>query len=429
MRLKPTPEHVEVVGTYGVDFDVPVNGQPPQMSSMVQMNTAMRLPVGVAGALMPDAHPSAASLPVGGVALLENAISPKMVGPDISCSMRFTPLQGVSVADARKYQQAFLTAIVHGTHFGPGAAIFADGRIREHAIMDDSAWGDLPQALSQKSPAWPKSANPTSLKEIAQSQLDSSGSGNHFVDLVVATSRQEKTAVWPFAMGEEFVALISHSGSRGAGYKLAKYYGRLSSTETSHVATGIPQGYEWLSMSGAAGQEYFYFMKLLGRYAEANHQLIHEHFLTNSGLCPIRNSDGSIYHIYNRHNYAWEDGNGRYLHRKGATPAESGSLGVIPGSCASPLYIVQGLGNAATLNSASHGAGRVGSRTAAKAACDIAAVQAEWERLGIVMHGVATDETHKAYKDIRRIIKLQEGTLVDVLAEAMPVTVVMGGKS
>jgi len=146
MRLKPTPEHVEVVGTYGVDFDVPVNGQPPQMSSMVQMNTAMRLPVGVAGALMPDAHPSAASLPVGGVALLENAISPKMVGPDISCSMRFTPLQGVSVADARKYQQAFLTAIVHGTHFGPGAAIFADGRIREHAIMDDSAWGDLPQA-------------------------------------------------------------------------------------------------------------------------------------------------------------------------------------------------------------------------------------------------------------------------------------------
>jgi tRNA-splicing ligase RtcB len=293
LEMNREPAAFKMIGVPGVDFDQLVDGRPPRMSSQEQMKTAMRLPVAVGGAMLPDAHPSRASLPVGGVALLDNAISPKMVGPDISCSMRFTPLQGITPEDARRHQKTLLVAIVKATHFGPGVALFGDGRRREHPVMNDPAWADLPSHLRQ-------------LKHVAQDQLGSSGSGNHFVDLVVLTSQHGRSPDWPFDEGQELVALISHSGSRGAGFKLAQYYGRLSEKETKITAVNVPRGYEWLSMNGEGGREYLHFMQLLGRYAEANHELIHTHFMLNSGLQPFLNQDGSVYHVYNQHNFAWQ---------------------------------------------------------------------------------------------------------------------------
>src|SRR5438034_6246911 len=106
-------------------------------------------------------------------------------------------------------------------------------------------------------------------------------------------------------------------------------------------------------------------MELMGRYAAANHALIHNHMASNLGAEVLLD-------LENHHNFAWKerhaiDGVERevVVHRKGATPAGVGVLGIIPGSMASPGFLVRGRGNVASLKSASHGAGRVMSRTKA----------------------------------------------------------------
>jgi tRNA-splicing ligase RtcB len=118
----------------------------------------------------------------------------------------------------------------------------------------------------------------------------------------------------------------------------------------------------WLPLDDADGQEYWAAMKLMGRYAAANHALIHKHIARKLGAHMILD-------IENHHNFAWKEthvvnGEERELivHRKGATPAGTGVLGIIPGSMASPGYVVRGKGSSDSLHSASHGAGRVMSR-------------------------------------------------------------------
>src|SRR6185503_2880812 len=118
----------------------------------------------------------------------------------------------------------------------------------------------------------------------------------------------------------------------------------------------------WLSLDSDAGQEYWRAMNLMGDYAAANHDVIHR---LVSKLLGARIIAG----VENHHNFAWkEEHGGRELivHRKGATPAGQGVLGVIPGSMATPGFVVRGKGETQSLESASHGAGRVMSRTAAR---------------------------------------------------------------
>ena len=155
----------------------------------------------------------------------------------------------------------------------------------------------------------------------------------------------------------EYLALLSHSGSRGTGAQVAQHYSRLARElhpelpqELSHLA--------WLDLSTEAGQEYWAAMELMGRYAAANHALIHAHIARALGV-EVRLD------IENHHNFAWRerhrlpDGSEAevIVHRKGATPAGVGVLGIIPGSMGTPGYVVRGKGVAASLNSAAHGAG------------------------------------------------------------------------
>src|SRR5690606_39216977 len=118
----------------------------------------------------------------------------------------------------------------------------------------------------------------------------------------------------------------------------------------------------WLDLSTEPGQEYMAAMNLMGEYAAANHAIIHRKIAKALGAKALAG-------VENHHNFAWtetHDGREVVVHRKGATPAGAGVPGVIPGSMASPGYVVRGKGNAASLDSASHGAGRAMSRTAAK---------------------------------------------------------------
>jgi len=182
--------------------------------------------------------------------------------------------------------------------------------------------------------------------------------------------------------------------------------------EVSHLA--------WLHMKSDDGQAYWAAMNLMGKYAAANHELIHKRVAKDAGLTRVA-------HVENHHNFAWyeeHDGRGVYVHRKGATPAGAGVLGVIPGSMASPGYVVRGKGNAASLMSASHGAGRLMSRTAARE-------KFRWNQLrpllaerGIELLSAGIDENPHVYKDIDTVMAAQSD-LVEVVARFDPKIVKM----
>jgi tRNA-splicing ligase RtcB len=262
---------------------------------------------------------------------------------------------------------------------------------------------------------WQLTTQLRGLQARAAEQLGTSGSGNHFAELVIG-ERLDPASDLPAT----FCGLLTHSGSRKVGHAIATAAIRLAAQETRQVAQ-VPKLYEWLSLDSEAGQEYWQAMELAGDVARANHQVIHAAFARRARLRPLPV-------IENHHNFAWRDGD-RVLHRKGATPAEAGTLGVIPGSMASPSYIVEGLGNPDALHSAAHGAGRVGSRTQARNTIAIAAVRQLLAQQDVLVEGLSVDEAPQAYKDIERVMQLQVAAgLVRPLARMRPIAVIMAGE-
>jgi tRNA-splicing ligase RtcB (3'-phosphate/5'-hydroxy nucleic acid ligase) len=387
---------ITVYGEIGKDID-------PEAYS--QLEKACELPVSISGVLLPDAHVGYA-LPVGGVAALDNAVSPAFVGFDIACRMKMSILD-ITPEQFEKERKSLARVLNGVTSFGLGAD-FSDGK-REHAVMDDPRWNEIPKARE--------------LKDKAAKQLGSSGSGNHFADIMVGEVIRNKKWL-PLKKGDTFVALLTHSGSRGTGYQIASHYKNIAELRTQESHKGISKNYAWLSLDEDEGREYWNAMHLMGNYASANHELIHEHFSRESGLKALAQFE-------NHHNFAWEkeDEGGRkmIIHRKGATPAEKGVVGIIPGSMGTPSYLVEGLGCRESLWSSSHGAGRTMSRTQAKKNHDEAEYRAFLKQSDILTIGVARDETYQCYKDIGRVMELQEGVLVESAAVMHPRVVIMGG--
>jgi tRNA-splicing ligase RtcB len=180
----------------------------------------------------------------------------------------------------------------------------------------------------------------------------------------------------------------------------------------------------WLSLDDADGQEYWAAMNLMGRYAAANHACIHKYIAKKLGAHVILD-------IENHHNFAWKEThkvNGEtrevIVHRKGATPAGAGVLGIIPGSMASPGYVVRGKGSSESLHSASHGAGRVMSRTKALQSFTWSAVKKQLAAAGVELLSAGLDEVPGVYKDIAQVMAAQTD-LVDVLGRFDPKLVKM----
>ena len=391
-RAEAVPIHA--FGQATIDFESQVYGQ---------IETAARLPVAVTAAIMPDGHPGYA-LPIGGVIGLDHAVSPSFVGYDIACRMTLTVLD-LSPETFLRQRNEIANDMRTVSRFGVGSA-FKKSEIRQHAVMDDPLWSDIP-VLRHFMP-------------LAEEQLGTSGGGNHFFDALIGEVLAE--ADWmPLPVGAHFVALMTHSGSRGTGNQLAQRYQKLAESETRLIARGVPQGYGWLSLDSQAGQEYWAVMQLMGRYAQANHHLIHDHFLKRSHLHQLARWE-------NHHNFAFLE-NGLVVHRKGATPAEKGRIGIIPGSSGTASYLVEGLGNPESLNSSSHGAGRPRSRTASRQQHNPRLFQDHMRQQDILSFGVEPDETYLAYKDIEHVMALQEGTLVRTIARLYPRVVIMGGRA
>ncbi len=361
-------------------------------SALDQMRRAVTLPVAVKGALMPDAH-TGYGLPIGGVLAVKDAVIPYAVGVDIACRMRLTVLDMPLSALSRK-RDKLIQALERETRFGLGAGFEKEDR-RDHAVMEDN-WNVCRLTNGLKGKAW--------------RQLGSSGGGNHFVEfgelILDAPALGLEKGSW--------LALLSHSGSRGTGEEVAGHYSRLAMS----LRPGLPRELKhlaWLDRDSAEGNEYWAAMQLMGAYAAANHELIHQHVLDALGA-------EALAHVENHHNFAWEeehDGETVIVHRKGATPAGKGVLGIVPGSMGSPGFVVRGKGNADALDSCSHGAGRLMGRTAAIKQLDREAVRRFLEDQGVHLISGGLDEAPMAYKDIHAVMAAQ-ADLVEVLARFDP---------
>jgi tRNA-splicing ligase RtcB len=381
---------------WGADLDA---------QSLQQMRNACRLPVSLRGALMPDAHVGY-GLPIGGVLATDNAVIPYAVGVDIACRMKLSILD-LPADTLEKQPDRLRRAIEEETVFGVGAEF---RRRRAHEVIDED-WGVSPITGHYK--------------DKAHAQLGTSGSGNHFVEFGTLTLERADLGLEPGV----YLALLSHSGSRGTGALVAEHYSRLARRlhpelpkELSYLA--------WLDLDRHEGQEYFAAMELMGRYAAANHAVIHRHIVRHLGARVLAG-------VENHHNFAWVEehevpgptpGSTErrrvIVHRKGATPAGKGVLGMIPGSMAAPGYVVRGKGSEESLQSAAHGAGRVMSRTKALATYRWAAVRDYLEHRGVTVISAGLDEVPFVYKDIDQVMA-QQSDLVEAVARFDPKLVKM----
>jgi tRNA-splicing ligase RtcB (3'-phosphate/5'-hydroxy nucleic acid ligase) len=363
-----------------------------------QMEIAMKLPVTVAGALMPDAH-QGYGLPIGGVLATDNVVIPYGVGVDIGCRMCLTtyPLDEKFLQRNRSNLKQML---LDNTCFGRETF----QRPKEHEVLDRKVFDEI--TILRK------------LQGRAVMQIGSSGSGNHFVEFGLLELGDVND--WKLAAGK-YVAVLSHSGSRGLGAEIARHYTKLA--KELCLLPGEAANLAWLDLNSDAGQEYWIAMNLAGDYASANHHHIHERMAKELGEKPL-------FMVENHHNFAWKekliDGTEVIVHRKGATPAGIGALGIIPGSMTAPGFVVKGKGKAEALNSASHGAGRAMSRSAAKNSITYKMIKQELEKAGVDLIGGGVDEAPGAYKDIRKVMHYQD-ELVDVLGEFTPKIVRMCG--
>ena len=220
-----------------------------------------------------------------------------------------------------------------------------------------------------------------------------------------------------------YVALLSHSGSRGTGASVCDHYSKLAVNQFPDLPSELKR-LAWLSLDSLEGQEYWNAMELMGHYAAANHACIHKYIAAHLGVQVMLD-------LENHHNFAWKEkhvigGVERevIVHRKGATPAGAGVLGIIPGSMATPGFVVSGKGNSASLNSASHGAGRAMSRKAANEKFNWKEVNRFLQQQGVTLISAGLDEVPLAYKNIREVMAAQKD-LVTVLGEFMPKLVKM----
>ncbi|MEN0051069.1 MAG: RtcB family protein, partial [Bacteroidota bacterium] len=328
----------------------------------------------------------------------ENAIIPYAVGVDIGCRMALT-IYDRSPEFLNENSERLVEMLKENTRFGFNS--FDDPM--DDAVLDNALFQEVKVVKH--------------LKDKARKQIGSSGSGNHFVEFGIVEIKDENNE-FNLPLGR-YLGVLFHSGSRGFGANIAKHYTKLAMEncrlpkDAKHLA--------WLDMDSEAGMEYWLAMNLAGDYASACHDHIHRRLATALGENPIAK-------VENHHNFAWKeqlaDGREVIVHRKGATPAGKGVLGIIPGSMTSPGYIVRGRGNVLAVNSASHGAGRLMSRTKAKKSFNHKMLKEHLKEKEVTLIGGGLDEAPFAYKNINEVMNFQTD-LVDILGSFTPKVVRM----
>lgn len=360
-----------------------------------QMDMAMRLPVSVAGALMPDAH-AGYGLPIGGVLATDGVVIPYAVGLDIGCGMGLS-LYECDPSYIEKNRETIVNCLRDNTAFG------MDGVLRSKhydKLFDRKEFSEIP--ILKK------------LRDKAVRQLGTSGGGNHFVDVCIANLNEGN----PFGKQGEFAAILSHSGSRGFGAAIAEHFTNIAK-ETCRLpkAAGM---FAWLDMGSEDGILYWTCMNIAAEYASLCHEIIHN----NVGSC-MRSKPFAYVHTH--HNLAWleeVDGCRLVVHRKGASQAHKGQCVVIPSSMCDYGVIGVGLGCRDSLASASHGTGRVMSRQDARNTVSRHFLKKHLAENRVTLVGGSVEEAPQAYRKMDDVLPMLK-ECVEVVGKIEPKICIM----
>ena len=351
-------------------------------------------------AIMPDVH-AGMGMPIGGVLACKDVVIPNAVGVDIGCGMCAVK-SNYKVTDIS--QDVLRKKIMNG--------------IRQRIPL-----GMAHHTQPQPETCLPNGHEVERMEVVKRRQsaivyeVGTLGGGNHFIEL----QKDEEGNLW----------VMLHSGSRNLGKLVCEHYNKLAQQLNARWHTVVDEKLRlpFLPVGSVEFKNYWAEMQYCIDFALCNRSLMMQRVqevladaLPGIAFEPMINI---------AHNYAaWENHYGKnvIVHRKGATLAREGMVGIIPGSQGTASYIVEGLGNAASFNSCSHGAGRVLSRTAAIASLDLQAEVAQLEAKGIV-HAIRSQddmqEATGAYKDIEEVIANQTD-LIKVKTKLLPIAVIKG---
>jgi len=352
--------------------------------AMEQFEGAMAQPFAIKGALLPDVH-AGYSLPIGAAVATDGVIVPAWVGYDIGCGM-CAEMTDFSLQNVRDHAQEIYEGIYKAVPVG-----------FKHNLAD-SEWGhagEIPRT----------SVMHDIFSRNGFKQLGTLGGGNHFIEL----GYDEEERVW----------IIVHSGSRGIGHTTATHYMRLTSRDGK-----AREGHFGFSVNSEEGKDYIKDLNFCLEFALANRNLIIWRVVDVLSKCLDQKSYGLSCRINRNHNHA-ELKDGLWIHRKGATHAEEGMLGVIPGNMRDGSFIVRGKGNSESLCSSSHGAGRVLGRKEAQRQLDMG--DFTFSMLGVTANvsKATLDESPEAYKNIFDVMD-QQKDLVEVLHHIKPIINIKG---
>jgi tRNA-splicing ligase RtcB (3'-phosphate/5'-hydroxy nucleic acid ligase) len=349
-------------------------------------------------AMMPDSH-EGYGMPIGGVLATNGVIVPNAVGVDIGCGMCAvkTSISEISVDKLKKIISRARKMVPLG---------FNHHKNKQPLNLMPSTDGLISGGIVEKE------------FDNALTQIGTLGGGNHFIEIQKGSDGH----VW----------IMMHSGSRNFGLKVAEHYNKLAKklNEKWHVSVDKSKDLAFLPIETAQAENYFKEMQYCVDFAFANRKLM----MSNIELA-FEEQFGSNYSnlefINIAHNYArWENhfGSNVIVHRKGATSACEGEIGIIPGSQGTKSYIVMGKGQPDSFKSCSHGAGRLIGRKQAQRSLNLKDEIAKMDKLGII-HAIRTqkdlDEAPGAYKNIDIVMENQKD-LVDILVELKPLAVIKG---
>lgn len=380
-------------------------------ATLRQFENCLKVGNVVGGVLCADGH-YGYSQPVGGVVVYDGQIAPSGVGYDIACGNKAVKTNLV-YDDIKNDISTIMDELERKILFGFGRK---NPNPIDHELFDDDAW-DVYKEISGEVH--------DDLKKLAREQLGTTGSGNHYVDILIDQKTEE---VW----------VGNHFGSRGLGHRTATGFLNLANglqftDKAPRESMETPP--TLLNIDSELGDMYFRAMELAGRYAYAGRDIVIDQVLDILGA-------EAVFEVHNHHNYAWKEthfGKEYIVVRKGATPAAPGQLGFVGGSMGDISVILQGIESEKSKNafySTVHGAGRIMSRTQAAGKMNWKTRKRQGgliseekmhravKSYGVELRGAGPDESPFVYRKLKEVLDAHKGT-VEILHVLKPVGVVM----
>ncbi len=350
-------------------------------------------------AIMPDAH-QGYGMPIGGVMATRGVVIPSAVGVDVGCGVCAVKTSLTEIENLKEIMSEIRKVVPVGFN--------KHKEEQEFSLMpyddnhDVSLYDDYKIVYKEYN--------------NALMSLGTLGGGNHFIEI----QKDSDGHIW----------VMLHSGSRNLGYTIAQYYNKLAIGLNEQWHSQVPKKWElaFLPLDTNEGRAYMREMNYAVEYAFANRKLMMDRIMN---IIESFESVKFASMINIAHNYAAMEnhfGQNVMVHRKGATLARKGTMGIIPGSQGTKSYIVEGLGNPDSFQSCSHGAGRVMGRRQAQRELDFESEVKKLEDQGILhsIRGVKDlDEASGAYKPIEEVMANQTD-LVEIKVELTPLAVIKG---